>query len=55
VDGEALMTTLSPLRMGSSWHTYNGLFHPLRLVGVPLPLVRLETLVRHPRLEWTAS
>lgn len=51
VDGEALMTTVSPLRMGGRWLTHNGLFHLVRLVGVPSLLVRYETLVRHPRRE----
>ena len=51
VAGEAYMPTPGAARAGTDWVAYNGLFELLRLTGVPMLLVRYESLVADPRRE----
>jgi sulfotransferase family protein len=50
-DGEALMATEAPVRMGARYLAFNSLFHLLRRLGVPTVLLRYEALVRQPTAE----
>jgi UDP-N-acetylglucosamine transferase subunit ALG13 len=51
VSDDAYMPTSGPARAGTDWVIYNGLFELLRLTGVPVALVRYESLVEDPRRE----
>jgi Sulfotransferase family len=51
VDGEVMMRTKAPIRMGVRWLTHNALFHVLLRLGVPTRLLRYESLVRRPSAE----
>jgi hypothetical protein len=51
VDSVSYMPRYHPLRMGTRWVAYNGLFHLLRRSGVPTSFVRYEQLVADPRTE----
>jgi hypothetical protein len=51
VEGDALMATVTPLRMSARYLGYNLLFHLLQLTGVRGILLRYESLVRDPAAE----
>jgi hypothetical protein len=53
VDGDALMATDTPLRMGARYVSYNLLFHLLPRLGVRRLLLRYESLVGDPAGELT--
>jgi hypothetical protein len=48
VDGDALMATETPLRLGGRYLAYNLLFHLLAGLGVPTARLRYESLVAAP-------
>ncbi len=51
VDGEAYMTTYSPVKVGVLWNVHNLLFELLARVGAPTVVVRYEDLLAAPERE----